>query len=63
MFEGYKRMHIDEDKTLLRISDHNLVKDWFKIGLSSKPRWMKTKPKIITVVKKMKNPLPNAWKL
>ena len=57
MFEGYKGMHINEDKTLQRISDHNLVRAWFKIGLSSKPRWMKTKPKVITVVKKDKESL------
>ena len=36
----------------LRISDHNLVKAWFKVGPSSKPRWMKNKQKVITVVKK-----------
>ena len=45
-------MHIDENKTLISISENNLVRAWFKIGLSSKPRWMKTKPKIITVIKK-----------
>ena len=55
LYEGYKGMHIDEEKALLNISDHNLVRAWFKIGLSSKPRWMKTKPKIINAIKKMKN--------
>ena len=50
-------MHIDEDKALLRISDHNLVWAWFKVGSSYKPRWMKIKQKEITVMKKDENSL------
>ena len=45
-------MHINEDKALLRMSDHNLVRAWFKVGPTSKPRWKKQKQKEITVVKK-----------
>ena len=45
-------MHIDEDKALLRISDQNLVRAWFKVGPTSKPRWKKQKKKEIIVVKK-----------
>ena len=56
LYEGYKGMHIDEERAILNISDHNLVRAWFKTGPSSKPRWMKAKPKMITVIKKMKNP-------
>ena len=52
-FEGYKGMHVDEDKALLRISDHNLVRAWFKVGPTSKPRGKKVKQKVITVIKKM----------
>ena len=52
LFEGYKGMHIDEDKALLRISDHNLLRAWFKVGPTSKPRWKKGKQKVITTIKK-----------
>ena len=45
-------MHIDEDRTILNISDHNLVRAWFKIGSTSKPKWTKKKQKTITVIKK-----------
>ena len=55
LFEGYKGMHIDEDKALLRISDYNLVRAWFKVGPTSKPRWRKQKQKEITVIKKIKS--------
>ena len=41
LFTGYKRMHINEDKTLLDISDHCQVKAWFKIGPVSKTSWKK----------------------
>ena len=45
-------MHIDEERAILNISDHNLVQAWFRIGPSSKPRWRKSKSKMITVMKK-----------
>ena len=32
LFEGFKGMHIDEERAILNISDHNLVRAWFKIG-------------------------------
>ena len=32
MVTGYKGMNIDEDKTLLDISDHSLVWAWFKMN-------------------------------
>ena len=32
MFTGFKGMHIDEEKMLLDISDHCLVRAWFKIS-------------------------------
>ena len=52
-FTGYKRMHINKDKTLLNISDHCLVRAWFKVGPISKVSWKKQKKqKIITVIKK-----------
>ena len=57
LFIEYKGMHIDEEKTLINISDHCLVRAWFKIGPSPKTHWKKTKAKIITYIKKMKNPL------
>merc|ERR1712002_1245768 len=39
LFECYRGMHIDEDRTILNISDHNLVRAWFRIGPTSKPKW------------------------
>ena len=47
-------MHINEDKTLLNISDHCLVRAWFKIGPNSKANWKKPKVKTITWIKKDK---------
>ena len=38
-------MHIDEEKELLNISDHCLVRTWFKIGNEKKTRWNKPKKK------------------
>ena len=32
MYTKFKGMHIDEEKVLLDISDHNLVRAWFKIS-------------------------------
>ena len=53
LFEGYRGMHIDEDKALLKISDHCMVRAWFKIGPTSKVNWEKQKKqKVITVIKK-----------
>ena len=52
LYESYRGMHIDEERAILNISDHNLVRAWFKIGPSSKPRWRKSKSKMITVMKK-----------
>ena len=52
LFTGYKGMHINEDKTLLNISDHCLVRAWFKIGPVSKTSWKKQKAKTITWIKK-----------
>ena len=52
MFEGFKGMHIDEERAILNISDHNLVRAWFKIGHNMKPKWEKKKHKTITVMKK-----------
>ena len=57
LFTDYKGMHIDVEKILLNISDHCLVRAWFKIGPSPKTHWKKPKAKIITYIKKMKNPM------
>ena len=34
--EHFKGMHIDENREELNISDHNLVKTWFNIGIQEK---------------------------
>ena len=42
-------MYIDEEKTMLNISDHNLVRVWFQLGTNSnKPSWKKNTSKTIT---------------
>merc|ERR1711874_627606 len=47
--ENFISMLIDEDKTMLNISDHNLVRVWFKIGPNNnKPSWKKPTKKYIT---------------
>ena len=45
-------MHIDEDKILLNISDHCLVRAWFKLGTNLKTNWKKTQIKEIQWIKK-----------
>merc|ERR1712121_211859 len=45
LYESYRGMHIDEDRAILNISDHNLVRAWFRIGPSSKPKWTMKKLK------------------
>ena len=52
LYSGYKGMHINEDKTLLNISDHCLVRAWFKLGSIPKVDWKKPKYKTITWVRK-----------
>merc|ERR1711895_372350 len=49
MAEKYLGMFIDEQKSLLNISDHNLVRAWFKLNPGhKKPKWNKTTTKTIT---------------
>merc|ERR1711895_56589 len=49
MAEKYLGMFIDEERSLLNISDHNLVRAWFKINPGhKKPKWNKTTTKTIT---------------
>ena len=52
MFVEYKGMHIDEEKILLNISDHCLVRAWFKLGTNRKVEWKKSKTKEIQWIKK-----------
>merc|ERR1711874_464253 len=51
MYAEYKGMHIDEEKVILNISDHCLVRAWFKIGTGTKTDW-KIKMKEIKWIKK-----------
>ena len=49
LFENFVGMHIDEDRTMLSISDHSLVRVWFRLGNDKeKTDWKKKKSKIIT---------------
>jgi len=47
MVEGFKGMFIDEEKELLNISDHCLVKAWFNVGPQTRTNWKKTEYKRI----------------
>ena len=55
LFTGFKGMNINEDKTLLDISDHCLVRAWFKIGHTQQIKCRKPTYKNINWIKKMKN--------
>jgi len=45
----YLGMYIDEERSLLNISDHNLVRAWFRINPGhKKAKWNKTTKKCIT---------------
>ena len=48
LYEKHISMWIDEDKTMLNISDHNLVRAWFQIGGENHPKTKKKKTKEIT---------------
>ena len=48
----FRGMTIDEDAEELNISDHNLVRAWFKIGRVEKARWEKKKYETIIWYKK-----------
>ena len=44
MMEDFIGMYIDEDRLMLNISDHNLVRVWFTMK-SNNTKWKKTNPK------------------
>ena len=44
MMEDFIGMYIDEDRLLLDISDHNLVRVWFTMK-NKNTKWKKTNPK------------------
>merc|ERR1711874_607286 len=48
LLNKYISMHIDEEKTMLNISDHNVVRVWFRIGNDNRPNWKKHTKKHIT---------------
>ena len=53
LYADYKGMHIDEDKIALNISDHCLVRAWFKLGTNKrKIDWKRTRTKEIQWIKK-----------
>ena len=45
LYEKHISMWIDEDKTMLNISDHNLVRAWFHIGGENFPNIKKEESK------------------
>ena len=45
--EKFKGMFIDEDKIDLDISDHNLIRAWFNMGVSEEIKWKKPRYEII----------------
>merc|ERR1712082_410293 len=48
LYEKHTGMWIDEDKTMLNISDHNLVRAWFSMGGDNTPKPQKKPVKEIT---------------
>ena len=52
LFTGFKGMNINEDKTLLDISDHCLVRAWFKIGHTQQVKCRKPTYKNLNWIKK-----------
>merc|ERR1711913_265927 len=56
--EKYKGMYIDESRSMLNISDHNLVRTWFRINpVDNKPKWNKTTKKCISWISRDKDRL------
>ena len=39
MEERFKDMHIDENTVEMNISDHNLIRAWFKMGRGDTTKW------------------------
>merc|ERR1711874_508938 len=49
LFNKHIGMYIDDEKAMLNISDHNLVRVWFQLGNNNnKPDWKKKTKKNIT---------------
>merc|ERR1712082_306472 len=48
LFEKHTGMWVDKDKTMLNISDHNLVRAWFSMGSDNTPKPQKKPVKEIT---------------
>ena len=60
LFEKYLGMHIDEDKTQLDISDHSVVRAWFRLrSRGDRTIWKKAKTKEIQWIKKDDETLNN----
>ena len=47
LMKKIKGMFIDEDKIDLDISDHNLIRAWFNMGVSEEIKWKKPRYEII----------------
>merc|ERR1711874_112873 len=55
LLENYMGMHIDEDRVMLNISDHSLLRVWFKLDTNNeRTNWKGTNSKIIKWVSKEK---------
>ena len=52
MYSGFKGMNIDEEKALITISDHCLVRAWFKLGQIQNIKCRKTIYKNISCIKR-----------
>merc|ERR1711874_210343 len=56
--EKYIGMYINEDRNMLNISDHNLVRTWFRINPEhNRPKWKKTTKKCIKWISRDKDKL------
>jgi len=43
LIQKFRGMHIDEDRIDLNISDHNLMRAWFNIGVQEEIKWKRSK--------------------
>ena len=46
MEKGFRRMSIDENAEEINISDHNMIRSWFKIRRGDTRRWERKKIEI-----------------
>ena len=60
LLDKYVGMHIDKDRIMLSVSDHSLLRVWFRLGTNdNRTNWKGNKSKIIQWTSKDENSLIN----